>query len=143
MSKRYQYQCVCSWPECQKIRNNLIKLCPSNHVWCQPIIRIQFTRAKNDKKLSLPTLRKLAFNRCLFLYLHIKTEVDIHQRNKCIWPHHFPTALLQWKQEQQKKPNFFTFLKKFNMQSISVLDYGSERLLENKNTFASVSSPYI
>ena len=135
MCLKSQYKCVCSWPECQEICDTLIEFCGMDHVWCEPMIRLQLTPEKNEKKLTIPTLQKFVFNHCLFLYLPIDSEVDIDQRNKCIMFHHFPRALLEWKQEQEKVPNFSIFLPRLQMQSILDLDNGSDRLLENNNSF--------
>ena len=86
--------CICAWPDCITLRDNIRKIAPASHVWCSPNIRIQFP-SLDVQDLSL---KKYALRQAIFKHIPIRHTFCLSsQKNLFIAPHHFPICLLQWR----------------------------------------------
>ena len=86
--------CLCAWPDCTTLRDNICKIAPASHVWCSPNIRIEFS-SLDIQQLSI---KKYTLREAIFKHIPIHhTLCTSSQKNLFIAPHHFPIYLLQWR----------------------------------------------
>ena len=102
------------------------------------MIRIQF-RERDPSKL---TPKKWAFVQSV--QRNLRSRDTLSKIPHAIWihPHHFPTALLEWRRNQRKR-NLITPLTLLQAKEISTIDNGLRRMFEQTNSVLSLHNKNI
>ena len=122
-------RCYCDWPQCESFFNSIKSGALSNHPWNAKTIRVQF-------KQRLPSeLTSKAFTFLKSVHKHLRSNevILVVPSSISIHPHHFPTALLEWK-SQNPKIGIVTPLTLTQARLISEHDKGNRRFIEYTNS---------
>ena len=122
--------CFCQWSECKKFRQIILEKAPNDHPWSTYILRLTFPPKKNANP-SIKSILWLVSIRRHLLYRNpdIYIPEGIH-----IYPHHFPLALLKWRQCNPKLRWSTLISKKKDAFEIIKYDYGNMRFMEYTNS---------
>ena len=85
---------------------------------------------------NLMSLNKYAFYKSLCLHVISNDNIKKVPAAIFVYPHHFPTALLQWQRTQTKKWYFSKPLPSLNTRFIQSQNNCSQFLYDNNNTVA-------
>ena len=122
-------QCFCQWSECNNFRQIILEKTSNDHPWSADIVRLKFPPKKkaNPSKKSI-SWRVSIRRHLLECYPDINIPEGIH-----IYPHHFPLALLKWRQ-RNPKVRWSTLIPKKDVSVIAEYDYGNMRFMEYTNS---------
>ena len=121
--------CFCQWSECKKFRQIILENAPNDHPWSTDIVRLTFPPKKNANP-SIKSISWLVSIRRHLLYRN--PDIDIPEGIH-IYPHHFPLALLKWRQCNPKL-RWSTLISKKDALEIVKYDYGNMRFMEYTNS---------
>ena len=122
--------CHCRWPNCEKLKFDILNKSDISHVWADSLIRFQFpTRDPN-----LMSINKLAFYKSLCLHVLSNDNIKKVPTAIFLYPHHFPSAILQWQRTQDNKVYFTKPLSSSDAKEIQGRNNCSQSLNDNSNT---------
>ena len=124
--------CHCRWPDCERMRKDLLNSSGSSHVWAGKIVRFQFP----IRDPALMSVNKLASYKSLCLHILSNENINKVPASIYLYPHHFPEALLQWHRSQVTNQPFRKPLTIIEAKTIDDLDNGSQSLYDKSNTVA-------
>ena len=122
-------KCFCRWDECEDYRNQILLKAPSTHPWSGEMIRLRSTANKNNEfsdkatALRVPVRKHLLDNDPNY-----RIADQLH-----IYPHHYPFAILQWRNENPHV-RINTILTKNDASQIALNDFGNNRFVEYTNS---------
>ena len=121
--------CFCQWSDCKKFRQIILDKASNDHPWSSGIVRLTFPQKKNTN----PSKKSISWQVSICRHLLINNlDNDIPGRID-IYPHHFPLALLKWRQHHPKV-RWNTPIQKNDAYQIANYDYGNKRFMEYTNS---------
>ena len=88
-------KCFFRWAYCREFHSLILQKAPSNHPWVDPIVCLTFPSGEK----STPSKKSISWKVSICRFLHINVTDSHIPEGIHIYPHHFPIALLNWRED--------------------------------------------